>query len=250
VTKRKNGFIGTLTLAALALGVSQPGTAAWEERVEAHTAESGLLFRVQERAGPHTPFSGRPEFPPPGYLAEFEESVGQQRQRETGDTTRGPFASGRATPPAARTPEPPEFAPRTLRGEFPGSREEQGSPYRPAPGATRDSREPPGGRPTWAQPPTAAPRGLPQYGEMPGTMPGARPGRDDFPATEPRRTVPSAPARGGLEHQWPSAPSAGGSYQTQPEFRSETWDRGRPASPSQRFGSPPQFPGSGIDWQR
>ena len=249
MTKRKNGFIGTLTLAALALGVSQPGTAAWEERVEAHTAESGLLFRVQERAGPRTPFSGRPEFPPPGYLAEFEDSVDQQLQRETGDATRSPFAGGRATPPPARAPESPEYAPRALRGEFPGSREDQGTLSRPAPGASRDGREPPGGRPTWAQPATATPRSLPQYGEMPGTVPGARPGRDDFPATEPRRRVPSAPSGVGFEHQWPSAPSAG-SYQTQPEFRPETWDRGRPASASERFGSPPEFPGSGFEWQR
>ena len=247
---RKNSFIGVLTLAALALGLSQPGWAAWEQSVGAGAVERGLLLRVQQRAGPRTTFSGRPEFPPPGYLAEFEESVDQQRQRETGDATRGPFAGGRATPPATRAPGTPEYAPRTLRGEFPGSREDQGTLSRPAPGAARDGREPSGGRPTWAQPPTATPRGLPQYGEMPGTMPGARPGRDDFPATEPRRTIPSAPAGGGFEHQWPSAPSVGGSYQTHPEFRPETWDRGRPASASQRFGSPPEFPGSGLEWQR
>jgi hypothetical protein len=247
---RKNSFIGTLTLAALALGVSQPGTAAWEQSVESGAVERGLLLRVQERAGPRTTFGGRPEFPPPGYLAEFEEPVGQQRQRETGDATRSPSPGARATTPAARAPEPPEFAPRTLRGEFPGSREDQGTLSRPAPGATRDGREPPSGRPTWAQPLTADPRSVPQYGEMPGTVPGTRPGRDDFPATEPRRRVPSAPAGGGFEHQWPSAPSAGGSYQAQPEFRPETWDRDRPASAPGRFGGPPEFPGPGFEWQR
>ncbi|TVP80034.1 hypothetical protein [Thioalkalivibrio sp.] len=247
---RKNSFIGTLTLAALALGVSQPGTAAWEESVEAGALESGVLLRVQQRTGPRETFSGRPEFPPPGYLAEFEEPFGQQRQRETGDATRSPPAGSRATPPAGRAPEPPEFAPRTLRGEFPGSREGQGTLPRPAPGATRDGREPPGGRPTWAQPPAADPRSLPQYGEMPGTVPGARPDRDHFPATEPRRRAPSAPAAGSFEHQWPSAPSLGSSYQTQPEFRPETWDRGRPGSGSERFGGSPEFPGSSFEWQR
>lgn len=250
VTKRKNGFIGTLTLAVLALGVSQPGTSQGEQSVEAGAVDSRLLLRVQQRAGPGTAFGGRPEFPPPGYLAEFEEPVGEQRQRQTGDPAQGLFVGGRAAPPASRTPEPPEYAPRTLRGEFPGSRENQGARYRPAPGVTRDDRAPPGGRTTWAQPPTAAPRSLPQYGEMPGTMPGARAGRDDFPANEPRRTVPPGSSVGGFEHQWPSTPSAGGSYQTQPEFRSETWDRGRPASASERFGGPPEFPGSGLDWRR
>jgi len=246
VTITKNSFIGTLTLAALALGVSQPGTAAWEESVEAGAVESGLLLRVQQPTGPRATFSGRPEFPPPGYLAEFEESFGQQRQRETGDATRSPPPGGRATPPAARAPEPPEFAPRTLRGEFPASRESQGTLPRPAPGATRDGRDPPGGRPTWAHPPGADPRSLPQYGEMPG----AHRDRDHFPATEPRRRAASPPAGGSFEHQWPSAPSAGGSYQTQPEFRPETWDRGRPGSASERFGGPPEFPGSGFEWQR
>ena len=246
----KNSFIGILTLAALTLGISPSGTAAWELRVESGAVESGLLLQVQQRAGPRATFSGRPEFPPPGYLAEFEESFGEQRQRETGDATRSPSPGGRATPPAARVPEPPEYAPRTLRGEFPGSREDRGTLPRPAPGATRDGREPPGGRPTWAQPPAANPRSLPQYGEMPGTVPGARPGRDDFPVTEPRRGIPAAPAAGVFEHQWPSAPSAGGGYQTQPEFRPETWDRGRPASASERFGGPPEFPGPGFEWQR
>nr|WP_296750973.1 hypothetical protein [Thioalkalivibrio sp.] len=250
MTIGKNRFIGTLTLAVLALGVSPPGTAAWEQNVAAGAVESGLLLRVQQRTGPRATFSGRPEFPPPGYLAEFEESFGQQRQRETGDATRSPPASGRATPPATRAPEPPEFAPRTLRGEFPGSREDRGTVPRVAPGAARDGREPPGGRPTWAQPPAADPRSLPQYGEMPGTVPGARPDRDHFPAPEPRRRAPSAPAGGSFDHQWLSAPSARGTHQAPPEFRPETWDRGGPAGSSERFGGSPEFPGSGFEWQR
>ena len=246
---KSHRFIGTFTLAALAFGIGQACPAAWEQAAEAANVEGGQLLRVQDRGGPRTTFSGRPEFPPPGYLAEFEESFGERRQHESGDGTRTTLPGSLGMPPAPRPPEPPEYAPRTLGAPPLGSRTGQGTLPPRAPEATWDGREPPGRRPTWAQPPTA-PRGRPQYGEMPGAAPGAGLRRGDFPATETRRRTPSTSAGGGLEHQWPSTPSASGSYQTRPEFRPDTRDRSRPANASERFRSPPEFPGSGLEWQR
>jgi hypothetical protein len=246
---KSHRFIETFTLAALAFGIGQACPAAWEQATEAAAVEGGQLLRVQDRGGPHATFRGRPEFPPPGYLAEFEESFDERRQHESRDGIGTTLPGRPGMPPAPQPPKPPEYAPRTLGAPAFGSRSGQGTLPPRAPEATGDGREPQGRRPTWAQPPATPARERPRYGEMPGPTPGAGLRRDDFPANETRRSPPSAPA-GGYEHQWPSTPSASGRYQTHPEFRPDTWDRSRPAGAAERFRSPPEFPGSGLEWQR
>ncbi len=243
-------FIVTFTLTVLALGLGQTGTAAWDQAAEAEAGGSGPLLLVQAPGGPPATFSGRPEFPPPGYLAEFEESPWERRQRESGEGNRTTRPGSPGMPPAPRSPES-EYAPGSFGAAPPGSRAQQGGRSALAPEGSWDRREPSGGRPSWDEPSSTPLRERPRHGEPPGMVPpGARPGRNEFPAPETRRRPPSAAAGGGFEHQWPSPPSAGGSYQTHPEFRPDTRDRRRPANASERFRSPPEFPGTGLEWQR
>ncbi len=240
-------YIGWAALTSFALGASQTAHAAWDPGTALSSWESSHMIRVQERTQPRTTFRGRPEFPPPGYLAEFDEPRGQQR--ESGSQSRGRFQDLQAGPSAGREMERPEYAPGSRSGQYPGARMEFPGGSRPGgtPSQFPERVQETPVRPTWAQPPAPPPRGTME----PARPYGAWPERDELPPSRPRWQAPASPGSGDYEHQWPASPGSGSSFQTQPEFHSGSVPgRSRPGGTPDRFTSPPEFPGPRSDWQR
>jgi hypothetical protein len=226
---RQSRLIGPAALAVLTLGASQTVLPAGDPAKETAAGNGAQLLRVQARDRSTPPaLRGRPEFPPPGYLAEFEDMPQGRSVRETGP--------GGPDPRAAREQAPPEFAPGGYERSLPGSAAGRGQTPRSGFGS-------PTGPGTAASPPGAVP-GRPGH----PTAPGGTAGRGDFPGSDPRWPARTESQRAVPEHQWPTAP--GGSYLTQPEFPSERQERGRPGAPSGAYPPLPEYPGRGFDWQR
>jgi hypothetical protein len=222
---RKSRLIGPTAVAVLALGASQTALPAWSPNNNTAVADGARLLLVQAPGrGAPPAFRGRPEFPPPGYLAEFEDMPQGQSVRET--------APGGADPRAGREQAPPEFAPRGYDRSLPGRtqtpRTDFGPPMGPGTAPT-----PPGAAPGWPGYPTAA---------------GGAAGRGEFPSYDPRWPGGAASPGAGQEHQWPTTP--GGSYLTQPEFPSEYQERGHPSTPFGGYPPLPDYPGRGFDRPR
>lgn len=248
---RTNTFIRPAGLTLLLLGASHTACPAWEQSAVPSTVEHGHLIRVQERMAPRSTFRGRPEFPPPDYLAEFDE-MGRQ-QHESGEQNMGRLPGPPGAPATGRAMERPEYAPGGRSGQYPGARPE--FPGSSRPGGTpspfpETAREPPGRR-TWGQPPAPPSRGAMEPGGISDRPGAAWPERDEFPPRRPRWQAPPSSGATGYEHQWPTSPSSGSGYQTQPEFHSgSSPERSRPGGTPDRFANPPEFPGPRPDWQR
>jgi hypothetical protein len=103
--------LGSLVLAASLFGTSQPGMAQFQSERGAASA-TGMhspALRGQERAIPVNPLLGRPEYPPPGYLADVDElRDGRAARAERGPA--GPFTGGIPGSTERALPSP-EFAP-------------------------------------------------------------------------------------------------------------------------------------------
>jgi hypothetical protein len=226
---RKSRLIGPAVLAVLALGASQTALPAGDPGNGAAAAGGAhpLLVQAQGR-GAAPAFRVRPEFPPPGYLAEFEDMPQGRLVREA--TPGGP------DPRAEREQAPPEFAPGGYERSLPGG----------AVGRTQTPRidfGSPMGRGTAPIPPDAVP-GRPGY----PTAPGGAAGRGEFPGSDMRWQGRAGSPGTGQGHQWPTAP--GGSYLSHPEYPSERQERGRPTSPSGGYPPLPESPGRGFDRPR
>jgi hypothetical protein len=106
--------LGGLALATVLFGLVQPGMAQFYGERSANpvtgTPSSGL--RGQERTIPASPFQGRAEYPPPGYLAEFEENRGGRVTR-AGESAGefAPISPGGVPGSSSRHLSRPEFAP-------------------------------------------------------------------------------------------------------------------------------------------
>ncbi|WP_157092280.1 hypothetical protein [Thioalkalivibrio nitratireducens] len=246
------GF-GPLALAVLALGASQTTLSEWEQELNrgASADDTGFpMLAQQDPRAPRSTFRGQPEYPPPDYLADFEE--GQDRQTQRAERDSGQRFDPRSVDPGQAAPE---FAPggygRSLPGGVTGRTETPRTDFGSVTGR--------GSAP--ATPGTMPRRG--DYGApfRPGGFPGDRgrmpdprertpppTGPGEYPGAEPRWPErPPVPTR---EHQWPTAP--GGSYQTQPEFPSQQRQRDRREAPSRGFPDAPEFPAPGrsFDWRR
>jgi len=229
----KHPTLVVLGLAALAVGASQTTAA----QPAGERGAGAPMQLAQEWVPPRgRAFQGQPEFPPPGYLAEFEEApdgrparIGQPSLHDY-----APGATGVMPPAAERGQRHPEFAPsgydRSLQAGPPG-RETPRSDF---------------GSPMERGTPAPIPGPVPGRADFPG-MPGGPPGRGEAPVGDPRWT-PTPYGPGPMpEHQWPSAPV--GSYLTQPEFAPERLERGRTGSPPGAPGAP-QYPPPGWGWPR
>ena len=106
--------LGTLALATFAFGPVQSGMAQFHGERGATTPGTGShVLRGQERAIPASPFQGRAEYPPPGYLAEFEENPRERATRAEREAPGefAPLSPGVMSNNAGRNLPGAEFAP-------------------------------------------------------------------------------------------------------------------------------------------
>ncbi|WP_006748903.1 hypothetical protein [Thioalkalivibrio paradoxus] len=258
---------GLPVFAMLALGTNQAALADSEQELQrgAGADDAGLLMLAQQT--PRSTFRGQPEYPPPDYLAEFEEGEQRETQRQRQD-------SGQRFDPRSvdRGQAAPEFAPGGYDRSLPGRAGERAQTPRTDFGSVTgygSAPATPGTMPRRGDygEPRRGDYGEPRRGDYgdpyrPGAVPGDRgrmpdprdrrpptTGAGEYPGDQPR--WPERPPAPTGEHQWPTAP--GGSYLTRPEFPSAQRERSRPDAPSRDFPDAPEFPAPGrgsFDWQR
>lgn len=254
----KSRWYRCILAAVLPLGLHGHAVAAWEPVPPPSAPESSLLAQMQERGRFGSPPPAAPEFPPEGYLQEYEDAPRALPLQDS-------FVAPGGSRSVGRVPEGPQYAPEGYGSRFaPGGRPQEAVEPRPATGP----------RPTWADPPFAPPTGRPDpapvqdtRGVWPDPSPAPATGsefdRSGFPVAVPdprrqwgeappdgpRRPVPPAAPAGGFEHPWPSAPGTGSGYQTYPEYAPESWDRMR-GTARDRVPSYPDYPRGGFDRPR
>lgn len=105
--------LGGLTLATFLFGLVQPGMTQSYGKWGAATGTHSSVIRSQERTTAAGSFQGRAEYPPPGYLAEFEEGRGVRAARAERESAGefAPFSPGGFPGSASRNAPGPEFAP-------------------------------------------------------------------------------------------------------------------------------------------
>ncbi len=102
--------LGGLALATFLFGIIQPGMTQSYGEWGASTSAHSSVLRSQERTTATGSFQGRAEYPPPGYLAEFEEGRGVRAERESAGEF-APLSPGGVPGSAGRNAPGPEFAP-------------------------------------------------------------------------------------------------------------------------------------------
>lgn len=266
MTERKTRIAISVTAAVLSLGLGGSGIAAWEIHAT-HPAATGEhhLLQVQDRGRTGSTFKSAPEFPPTGYLEEFDDAAQGRFDRAAPELSRDfpPAGGSRSSRPS---PEFPEYAPEGLGSRVPfGQRQGSTEPRGTGSGTSQQmwGAPPPVAPPVlgqdWPMPPADAAGawgefpsmppvgGSSDWGEYPG-MPSEHrySGWGDSPAEDPRRARPSP----GLEPQWPRSPAPADSYPSYPEYQHDSWDRARPETPRDRFPSYRDSPRGGYDWGR
>lgn len=270
MTNAKLRIAATLTMALLPLGLSGSAVAAWETRAEWTRATGELrLVQADGRSQPGSALHTAPEFPPFGYLEEYEDGAQSRFDRPGQALPREGVPAGIGSRSRDFAPEYLEFAPEDLGSRMPPTR-------LPGPAEPRGSAA--GSRPMWAEPPfsppsatqdrrapASDPRGA--WGEFPhvapGMSPGARvenpgiaaepphPARGGYPAENPRGAGSAARPGSGAAQQWPLAPPGpGSSYLTHPEYQPGGWERSPPESPRDLFPGYRDQPGGPYGWGR
>lgn len=256
----------SVSAAILSLGLGGSGVAAWEIQA-AHPTAAGPhhLLQVQDRGRPGSTFRTAPEFPPKGYLEEFDDSAQGRFDRPAQELSRD-FPPAGGSRPSRLSPEFPEYAPdglgsRVPFGQMQGQTEPRGTgsgtsqqmwgapPSVARPALRQDWRQPPGDAAgAWGEFPSMPPvGGSREWGDYPGMSPEPRyPGWGEFPTEDPRRASPGI----GQDYQWPRSPAPSGSFPSYPEYQPDSWDRARPETPRDRFPAYRDYPRGGSDWGR
>jgi hypothetical protein len=262
VTNSKTRIAAYVTGAVLSLGLAGDAVSAWEIQAANPEATGAWQFlQVQDRGRPGSTFRSAPEFPPTGYLGEFDDTVQGRFDRSAQEFARDPFPPAEVSRPSRLGQDFPEYAPQAPGSRVPSSR----VPGQTEPGGTgAGSSRPVWGDPAFAAPPAVGPdRRMPPadpggtWGDFPSLPPAGGPrdrvdlpgmptqprhqGRAEFPHEGPQRASPGTYPGSGPEHQWPLAPSGSG-YQGYPPYQPESWERTRPETPQDRFPPYRDFP--------
>lgn len=184
-------LLGALALATFAFAPVQSGMAQfYGERGATASGTHSSALRGQERAIPARPFEGRAEYPPPGYLAEFEENRRVRAERELPGEF-APLSPGSVPNNASRNLPGTEFAPGGYNLQAPA----------PQPGGREHASQ---GEQRWASP-TGAPMHEPSWSNTPSSGYQTRP---EFASEnlEPGRHEAAPGPRGGAPAYPPQNP--------------------------------------------
>jgi hypothetical protein len=191
-TMKIRRLLAALALATFAFAPVQSVMAQfYGERGATASGTHSSALRGQERTIPARPFQGRAEYPPPGYLAEFEENRGERATRAERELPGefAPLSPGSVPNNTSRNLPGPEFAPGGYNLQAPVPR--SGAREYASPGEQR-----------WASP-TGAPMHEPSWSHTPSTNYQTRPefasenlepGRHES-APGPRGGAPAYPPR-------------------------------------------------------
>jgi hypothetical protein len=175
VTNRKTRIAASVTAAILCLGLAGSAFAAGERQAADDAAADGYRFlKVQDRGQTGSTFRTAPEFPPTGYLEEFDDTAQSRVDGPAQELARDSFPPAEGSRPSRLGQDFPEYAPHSLGGRVPSSRL-QGQTEAVGTG-------PAGSLPTWGDPPFAPPAVGPDR-RMPAADPGGA--RGDFPSLPP-----------------------------------------------------------------
>lgn len=270
MTDSKSRIAASVTAAILSLGLAVPAATAWERQTAQPAASGGQHFvQAQDRGRSGSAFRTAPEFPPTGYLEEFDDAAQGRFERPMQEFARDSFPPAGASGLQGFSSDFPEYAPQGLGSRVPSSglqgqseqrgtgssasRQMWGDPSftPPAPGQDRrmPSADPGGAWGEWpSMPPVGGPRDRGDYPGMPAET--GYPGWSGYPSEPPRRASPTTRPGSGPDHQWPLSPAPGGSYQAYPEYQPESWERTRPETPRDRFPSYRDDPRGDYRWGR
>jgi hypothetical protein len=246
----------------LCLGLAGSAFAAGERQAANDAAADGYGFlKVQDRGQTGSTFRSAPEFPPTGYLEEFDDTAQRRVDAPAQELARDPFPPAEGSRPSRLGQDFPEYAPHSLGGRVPSSRlqgqtEAMGTgpvgslptwgdpPFTPpavGPDRRMPAADPGGARGDFPSlPPVGAPRDRVAYPGMPPEPP--RQGWGEYPREDPRRASPGMHPGSGPDHQWPLVPAPESRYQTHPEYQPESWGGARPETPQDRFPSYRDYP--------
>ena len=270
MTDSKNRIAASVTAAILSLGLAAPAATAWERQAAQPAATGGHHFvQAQDRGRSGSTFRTAPEFPPTGYLEEFDVPAQGRFERPSQEFARDSFPPAGASGFQGLSPNVPEYAPQGLGSRMPssglqgqteqrgtgssGSRQTWGEPSFTPPALGQDRSMPsadPAG--AWGELPSMPPAGATRdWGGYQGISPDPRyQGWSGHPGEDQRRASPATRPGSGPDHQWPLAPAPGGSYQTFQERQPESWERTRPETPRDRFPPYRDDPRGGYGWGR